>query len=41
MSILFSWTFGRLWVLGDREFGFSKEILVTPVSQVEAKNPKV
>jgi len=41
MSILFSSTFGRLWVLWDREFGFSKEILVMPVSQVEAKDSKV
>jgi ABC-2 type transport system permease protein len=34
MSLLFSSTFAGLSVLWDREFGFLKEIMVTPVSRV-------
>ena len=34
MSLLFSSTFAGLSVLWDREFGFLKEIMVTPVNRV-------
>jgi ABC-2 type transport system permease protein len=34
MSLLFSSTMGGLSVLWDKEFGFLKEIMVTPVSRV-------
>jgi ABC-2 type transport system permease protein len=34
MSILFSSTFAGLSVIWDREFGFLKEIMVTPVNRV-------
>jgi len=34
MSLLFSSIFGGLQVLWDKEFGFLKEIMVTPVSRV-------
>jgi len=34
MSLLFTSTFAGLSVLWDREFGFLKEIMVTPVSRV-------
>ncbi len=34
MSLLFSSTFGGLQVLWDKEFGFLKEIMVTPVSRL-------
>jgi len=33
MTLLFSSTFGGLQVLWDKEFGFLKEIMVTPVSR--------
>lgn len=33
MTLLFSSTFGGLQVLWDKEFGFFKEIMVTPVSR--------
>lgn len=34
MTLLFSSTFGGLQVLWDKEFGFLKEIMVTPVSRL-------
>jgi ABC-2 type transport system permease protein len=34
MSLLFSGTFAGISVLWDREFGFLKEIMVTPVSRI-------
>ena len=34
MTLLFSSTFAGLSVLWDREFGFLKEIMVSPVSRI-------
>ena len=34
MSLLFSSIFGGLQILWDKEFGFLKEIMVTPVSRL-------